>query len=299
MSVPHFKDPEAWLHPVLGGLKLTVTAHTGPSKVYTDKRNILWASLCSQRCYTAVAWDLYGFVSLFLYIADIGDMGNPKFALRLCLQFSYQPFPSISKPSQESRVLCAYLVANASCSSFYSVAFSAEGCLAWQWANCTMHILVLLLDIFGSVGMYVKSAEWNCLNAWCLESGHFLDILTDLFRAPAPSKIASNTDSEESEDSEWVGSGLIFSPSKQFVKAYGRSRAGEPKKCWNPQGVRTDRHCTTAPLHHTVTEKQHDVGDMWSCCWWGPARNLEHNCQTLGLISCSCAWVSMIGQLLL
>jgi len=29
-----------------------------------------------------------------------------------------------------------------------------------------------------------------------------LDILADLFRAPAPPKIASNTDSEESEDSE-------------------------------------------------------------------------------------------------
>ena len=37
---------------------------------------------------------------------------------------------------------------------------------------------------------------------WCLESGHVLDIPTDLFRAPAPSKITSNADSEDSEDSE-------------------------------------------------------------------------------------------------
>lgn len=91
--------------------------------------------------------------TLETWVRSGGDLGNPKLALRLCLHFSYQPFPSISKPSQESRVLCAYLVANASCSSFYSVAFSAEGCLAWHWANCTIHILVLLLDIFGSVGM--------------------------------------------------------------------------------------------------------------------------------------------------
>ncbi len=121
---------------------------------------------------------------------------------------------------------------------------------SWYFGNCWDACQMCRLELF---------------ECWCLESGHVLDIPTDLFRAPAPSKITSNADSEDSEDSEWVGSGLVFSPSKLFVKAHGRAES------WSKPGGRAKEMLQTV-CSLMLWQKSNMTCVRRTRRWWGPSR---------------------------
>ena len=212
--------------------------------------------------------------------------------------FTFYILVAISKPSQESRVLCAYLVANSSCSSFYSVAFSAEGCWVWHWTNCTR---VLLLDILGIVGMHVKCADWNCLNAGALRVGMswtFPQICSGHLhlRRSHPMQILKIVKTRNELALDWSSHHQSCLWKRMAEQSLEASRAGEPKKCYKrfaPSccGRKATWRVCDEPAVDEVLPEYH-----CSCS----SRSSQMHARILNArTECSCGCISMIRRLVL